>query len=205
MANQQKRKLSKSLKLNENFKLILLILIFQVSFDENSMSSQIGNSRKRGPQKHQNSTAWKADKHKSDPKTKLVQSLTVTNCCQHCTGVIEWKIKYGKYKPLTQPSKCVKCGEKRIKFAYHTLCQKCTETTGHCAKCNKPEEVVNKPEPTLAEAARLEQELKLELKALPERKRRTFLRYLRSEEESKSHVFFEDFFKYKTGFYLFFL
>lgn len=153
------------------------------------MSTQSGNYRKK-PQKHQNTTAWKADKHKSDPKTKLIQSLTITNCCQHCTGVLEWKIKYGKYKPLTQPGKCVKCGEKRIKFAYHTLCTICAESSGHCAKCNKVEEVVNKPEPTPEEAAKLDSELKQELKALPERKRRTFLRYLNSQEKSKSLLLF---------------
>ena len=54
------------------------------------MSASGGRKR---PQKHQNTTAWKADKFKSDPKTKLVQSLIVVNCCPHCTGVIEWKIK----------------------------------------------------------------------------------------------------------------
>ena len=59
-----------------------------------AMSSSGGRKR---PQKHQNTTAWKADKFKSDPKTKLVQSLIVVNCCQHCTGVIEWKIKYDKF------------------------------------------------------------------------------------------------------------
>lgn len=54
------------------------------------MSASGGRKR---PQKHQNTTAWKADKFKSDPKTKQVQSLTIVNCCPHCTGVIEWKIK----------------------------------------------------------------------------------------------------------------
>ena len=149
------------------------------------MSTKTGQSgnRKR-PQKHQNNTAWKADKHKSDPKTKFLQSLTVTNCCAHCTGVIEWKIKYGKYKPLTQPAKCIRCGNKKVKFAYHIICQDCVDTTGNCAKCNKPEEIVNTPQPTEAEARKLEAELILEAKALPERKRRTFLRYLRSQEKS---------------------
>ena len=59
-----------------------------------NMSTKTGQSgsRKR-PQKHQNSFAWNPEKNKSDSKTKQVQSLTVINCCQHCTGVIEWKIK----------------------------------------------------------------------------------------------------------------
>ena len=59
-----------------------------------NMSTKTGQSgNRKKPQKHQNSTVWNPVKHRSDPKAKLVQSLTVINCCQHCTGVIEWKIK----------------------------------------------------------------------------------------------------------------
>lgn len=150
------------------------------------MSTKPGQSgnRKR-PQKYQNAFAWKAGGHKSatDPKTKLLQSLTVTNCCTHCTGVIEWKIKYGKYKPLTQPGKCINCSAKKVRFAYQVLCQDCVDSTGHCAKCNKKEEIVNTPQPSGTEAQLLEAEFQLELKSLPERKRRTFLRYLKSQEK----------------------
>ena len=58
------------------------------------MSSKQPNRRTR-PQKHQNTTTWKAaqfDK-KTDPKTKIIQKIVVTNCCPKCTSVIEWKIK----------------------------------------------------------------------------------------------------------------
>lgn len=57
------------------------------------------------------------------------------------------------------------------------------QTTGNCAKCNKSEYIVRPPEPTESEAAKLDAELQRELKLLPERKRRTFLRYLRQQEE----------------------
>ena len=57
--------------------------------------------------------------------------------------------------------------------------------TGHCAKCNKIEDFVNLPEKSVTEAARLDAEWQRELKILPERKRRTFLRYLRNQEKSK--------------------
>ena len=87
---------------------------------------------------------------------------------------------------MNQPGRCVKCGEKRVKFAYHVLCEVCVEATGHCAKCNKSDEVpVNKPQACASEAARLEEEFKQELKALPERKRRTLLRTLKSEEKKQ--------------------
>ena len=95
--------------------------------------------------------------------------------------------RYGKYKPLSQPGRCVKCSEKKVRFAYHVLCEACVEATGHCAKCNKPFEAVNKPQAPASEAARLEEEYKKELKALPERKRRTLIRTLKSQEKGKFH------------------
>ena len=52
-------------------------------------------------------------------------------------------------------------------------------------KCNKKEDIVNTPQPRGAEAQLLEAEFELELKSLPERKRRTFLRYLKAQETSK--------------------
>jgi len=149
------------------------------------MSTKTGQSgnRKRS-QKYQNGFAYKANAHKSptDPKTKLLHSMIVTNCCTNCTGVIEWKITYGKYKPLKQPAKCINCSAKKVRFAYQVLCQDCVDSTGHCAKCNKKEEIVNTPQPRGAEAQLLEAEFELELKSLPERKRRTFLRYLKAQE-----------------------
>jgi len=148
------------------------------------MSTKRGESgNRKKPPKHQNTTAWNWKRDKSDSKAKLIQSLTIINCCQRCTEVIEWKIKYGKYKPLSQPAKCVRCSGKKIKYAYHILCADCVSETGHCAKCNKIEEVVNPPEASVSEAARLEAEFQRELKLLPERKRRTFLRYLRNQEK----------------------
>ena len=95
--------------------------------------------------------------------------------------------RYGKYKPLNQPAKCVKCFNKKIKYAYHCLCEDCVKATGNCAKCNKPvEEIVNLPENSASEAARLDAELQRELKKLPERKRRTFFRYLKKEEKGSN-------------------
>jgi len=150
------------------------------------MSTKTGQSgNRKKSQKYQNAFAWKANAHKSptDPKTILLLSKRVSNCCSHCTGVIEWKIQYGKYKPLTQPGKCINCSAKKVRFAYQVLCQDCVDSTGHCAKCNKKEDIVNTPQPIGAEAQLLEAEFQLELKSLPERKRRTFLRYLKSQEK----------------------
>ena len=91
--------------------------------------------------------------------------------------------RYGKYKPLTQPAKCVKCLKRTVKAAYQIVCVACVEETGVCAKCGQRAETVNDAAPTAAEQARLDAEFQRDLKALPERKRRTFLRQLKQEEE----------------------
>ena len=56
--------------------------------------------------------------------------------------------------------------------------------------------MVNPPEASVSEAAKLEAEFQRELKLLPERKRRTFLRYLRNQERSEyfmqdTHMYFQ--------------
>ena len=55
-----------------------------------------------------------------------------------------------------------------------------------CAKCGKKEEIVMKAPPTDSEKAQIDAKFQQEIKALSERKRRTFLRYLeRMEKKSK--------------------
>lgn len=66
------------------------------------------------------------------------------------------------------------------------MCTPCVDQLEICAKCGqKVDEVVNKPEPSEAEAARINAEFQRDIKALPERKRRTFLRYLEKKEKGK--------------------
>ncbi|KAI3372446.1 hypothetical protein L3Q82_022932, partial [Scortum barcoo] len=62
--------------------------------------------------------------------------------CQHCKGVLEWKVKYNKYKSLTQPKKCVKCSQKTVKDAYHIICKPCSLQLEICCKCGKKEDIV---------------------------------------------------------------
>ena len=73
------------------------------------MNSSRGQPTRKRPQKHQNSVAWKNDKFKTDPTTKLLTKIVITNCCPKCTGVIEWKVKYAiftlKQLPICQFTK----------------------------------------------------------------------------------------------------
>ncbi|KAJ8285180.1 hypothetical protein GJAV_G00023200 [Gymnothorax javanicus] len=106
------------------------------------MSSQKGNvSRTRG-QKHQNSTAFKNNKYGATVQVKKANAKVHDGVCQHCKEVLEWKVKYMKYKPLTQPRKCVKCLQKAVRDAYHIMCKACALQLELCAKCGKKEEIV---------------------------------------------------------------
>jgi len=121
--------------------------------------------------------------HGVSEKMKAVNSLYVSNVCQRCKDCIEWKIKYKKYKPLTVPSKCVKCSGKKVKYAYHIVCTECALQYKICAKCSKAKEVVGEPEQTKSEQQREDNQIKEELKYMRERERRTYLRQLERGEK----------------------
>ena len=158
------------------------------------MSTRPGSHQKKKPgQKHKNVSAFKFDKYRTDPQAKSLKSLQVVNCCPKCTSVIEWKIKYGKYKMLTTPAKCVDCLQKVVKHNYHIRCEACVIKSGKCAKCGESvEEFVNTVEPSQTTLARQEADFQRDLKCLPERKRRAFLRYLERLQSKlrKQHIYF---------------
>uniref|UniRef100_A0A2M4BZP8 Uncharacterized protein n=1 Tax=Anopheles marajoara TaxID=58244 RepID=A0A2M4BZP8_9DIPT len=145
------------------------------------MSSKRGDAHRTRAQKHQNTYAFKNNLHdKHTPLIKLITNLNVCEVCEHCKSVIDWKIKYRKYKPLTQPKSCNKCGERKVKRAYHVICRDCALGSRCCAKCLKSadETKIIPPEPTPEEQVKLKAEMDQLIKSLPERKRRTFLRYM---------------------------
>lgn len=72
---------------------------------------------------HQNTFAFR-----HNPKSKLtakILSLPNEGLCRRCHEKIEWRKKYRKYKPLTQPSTCNLCKRKNVTAAYHTICDGC--------------------------------------------------------------------------------
>ncbi|XP_052865121.1 uncharacterized protein C9orf85 homolog [Anopheles cruzii] len=145
------------------------------------MSSKRGDTHRSRAQKHQNSFAFKNNLHdKHTPLIKLITNLNVCEVCEHCKSVIDWKIKYRKYKPLTQPKSCNKCGERKVKRAYHEICRECALSSRCCAKCLKSADDASiiPPEPSPEEQVKLKAEMDQLIKSLPERKRRTFLRYM---------------------------
>uniref|UniRef100_M4C2U3 Uncharacterized protein n=1 Tax=Hyaloperonospora arabidopsidis (strain Emoy2) TaxID=559515 RepID=M4C2U3_HYAAE len=59
--------------------------------------------KKRAP-KHQNSFAFRHNP--KSKKTERILSMPVHGLCEKCRQQIEWRKKYRKYKPLTQPGSC---------------------------------------------------------------------------------------------------
>lgn len=154
------------------------------------MSTQRGNTERRNrPQKYKNRTAFKNDLHDKTPQIKQINSIQVSEVCQHCKSVIEWKIKYKKYKPLKQAKTCVKCNQRNIKKAYHVLCSGCAKNSKSCAKCLKTEsqdvEIEPAP-PSMIEQMKLKAEMDRMIKTLPERKRRTFLRFMNQGKQKEN-------------------
>lgn len=103
--------------------------------------------------------------------------MEVANVCERCKKIIEWKIKYKKYKVLKAPTKCTKCEQKTVKHSYHMICLPCAKQQEVCPKCGLKSEIVE-GKPSKEEQIKLDVELQALLKTLPERKRRTFLRYM---------------------------
>lgn len=148
------------------------------------MSTAKGDSSRTRPQKHKNKTAFKNTLHDTSHQTKFINNIQVCGVCSRCKDIIEWKIKYKKYKPLTQPRRCIKCDQKTVKYAYHVMCLECGRTLQLCTKCCTSKEIVPAM-PNKEENTKLNEELQTLLQSLPERKRRTFVRFMNKTNPDK--------------------
>ncbi|XP_012234778.2 uncharacterized protein C9orf85 homolog [Linepithema humile] len=144
------------------------------------MSLQKGNATRSRPQKHQNQVVFKNNLHDNSQKTKFINSIEVANVCERCKKIIEWKIKYKKYKALKAPVKCTKCEQKTVKHSYHNICLPCAKQQKVCPKCGEKKEIIE-GKPSKEEQIKLDAEFKVILKTMSERKRRTFLRYMNQQ------------------------
>ncbi|KAH8420172.1 hypothetical protein KR009_006859, partial [Drosophila setifemur] len=145
------------------------------------MSSQRGNVSRTRAQKHKNRFVFKNDLHDKTPQQIKLNAMHVATVCQRCKEQIEWKIKYKKYKPLSQAKTCAHCKERTVKKAYHVICRDCSVKARVCAKCLKSGEEVAIEEagPTPREEQQLQSEMDRLVKSFSERKRRAFLRYMK--------------------------
>ncbi|XP_059169063.1 uncharacterized protein C9orf85 homolog [Physella acuta] len=146
------------------------------------MSSQRGNVSRTRKQKYQNNRAFKNDMHDKSDKTKLINNLNFEGICLLCKDIIQWKIKYNKYKPLSQPATCVRCHKKTVKKAYYTVCQPCATQVKVCAKYNTKQDSIIQVGQSEEEKKAQEEQLKFEVQHLKERQTRTFYRHIEKGE-----------------------
>ena len=121
------------------------------------------------------------DKHNT--LRRKTAALPNRGVCATCHEIIEWKKKYGKYKPLKVPGKCVGCGSSTVVDAYHNICQQCAAATGACAKCQTGKAVAEK---TLADERPNERMPDAgELAEMNERQRRSALRKVEKAKKER--------------------
>jgi Uncharacterized conserved protein (DUF2039) len=133
--------------------------------------SGVGRTR---AQAYQNTHAFRHNKNSK--KSNLLRARVNTGgLCLRCSEKIEWRIKYRKYKPLTQPRKCNGCDERSVRHAYRTLCDDCADKRGVCPQCAEATRV-NPKVPSKTEANREQDILEGAVESMRERHRRTIYR-----------------------------
>ncbi|CAD5180350.1 unnamed protein product [Musa acuminata subsp. malaccensis] len=136
------------------------------------------SSKRQGPPKHQNKYAWKPNAGCKINETELGGRLrpysAVSGVCPRCKEQIDWKRRYGKYKPILEPAKCQKCGKRTVRQAYHNVCSACSKDLGICAKCcGSTNEIIGRD---VLEVESERKALEEAIKNSRERDRRTLLR-----------------------------
>ncbi|XP_024977803.1 uncharacterized protein C9orf85 homolog [Cynara cardunculus var. scolymus] len=146
------------------------------------------SSRPRvGPPKHANKYAWKPNAGVKINETEVggrFRPLSeITGVCPKCRDQIEWKRKYGKYKPLSEPAKCQKCTKRAVRQAYHNLCNACAREHNVCAKCScRVERIVGR------DATEVEAEQKMLQAAISNAREREKRSLLRAMNKGKSQT-----------------
>jgi len=106
------------------------------------MSLRAGNNDKKA-QKYKNTKSYQIQFNQSYVDT--IAKAPFDRLCQRCREQVQWKIDYGKYKPPTNVSKCIKCQQKSIVKAYRTVCDKCADKEKICSKCHEVKEIIVDP------------------------------------------------------------
>ncbi|KAJ2609469.1 hypothetical protein H4S08_004039 [Coemansia sp. RSA 1365] len=145
-----------------------------------------GSGAKKGPQKYQNKFAY--SHNKGSKKTQVILALPVDGLCRRCTDQIQWRKQYRKYKPLTAPRKCVNCELKKVRKAYHVLCDDCAGVKGVCAKCAEKAEIIDESPKSSQEIAKEQQAVEQRLAGMRERQRRTYVRRLERGEITAADI-----------------
>ncbi|KAG5112093.1 hypothetical protein JHK82_035362 [Glycine max] len=146
-------------------------------------------AKRSGPPKHQNKYAWKPNAGRKINETEVggrFRPLSeITGVCSRCKDQIEWKRRYGKYKPLLQPAKCQRCSKRAVRQAYHNLCPGCAKEHGVCAKCCcSTKQIVGRD---ISEVEAEQKMLEEAIKNSRERERRSLLRAMNKDKSKSSN------------------
>jgi len=155
------------------------------------MSCQRGDTGRTRKQKYQNSKTFKNNLYDTSKLTKEINAIEHKGLCEHCKQVLEWRVHFRKYKPLTQPKKCVKCLQRTVIRAYYIICDDCGTKENLCCKCGESQNApIERPVPAVEEE-REQAEFEIDVKLLRERQRRKFYRLMKqgmSGEEALAKV-----------------
>jgi len=115
---------------------------------------------------------------------ELKETTPKDHLCKRCFDKIEWKLKFGKYKKLTQPTRCNACQMKVVVKAYRTRCDKCCDASGLCSMCGEEKNIVPFTDQEKADISQLRVDQKVEnnLKQFKECSKRKLLRLLSKEK-----------------------
>ncbi|KAL8528492.1 hypothetical protein ACS0TY_006062 [Phlomoides rotata] len=146
-----------------------------------------GSSYRKGPPKHQNKVAWKPHAgitiNPTEVGGKLRPFSEPTGICARCKEQIDWKRRYGKYKPITEPGKCQRCSKRNVRQAYHNLCTGCAKEQNVCAKCScRVDKIIGRD---ILEVEAEQKALEEAIKNARERDRRTLLRAMNKEKADR--------------------
>ncbi|KAG8366970.1 hypothetical protein BUALT_Bualt16G0023600 [Buddleja alternifolia] len=147
-------------------------------------------SNRKGPPKHANKFAWVPNAGVKINPTEVggrFRPLSdVTGVCFRCKEQIDWKRRYGKYKPLTEPSKCQRCSKRNVRQAYHNLCNGCAKEHKVCAKCScRVDKIIGRD---ISEVEAEQKTLEEAIKNARERERRSLLRAMNKGKSQGSAI-----------------
>ena len=67
------------------------------------MSTQKGNIQRTRKQKYQNTHKYNNLLHDTNKKSHRIAETIFEDICGRCKDILDWKVKYKKYKVMTQP------------------------------------------------------------------------------------------------------
>ena len=136
---------------------------------------------KRKGQKYQNREEYTL---KYQPLlAKLKEDTPKDLLCARCFEQVDWKLKFGKYKKMTQAKRCRECDQKAVVKSYRHICDPCSRSKRLCTKCGLSKDLrkeLPKCMEEMVEYKKLE-EIKAYLKTLKESSRRKLMRFMNEE------------------------